>query len=62
MTHPTSPARPPRQRGRLRIAVVGASLTGPAAALLLHQAGLGDVRLYDATPAGATLGGGVLSL
>jgi 2-polyprenyl-6-methoxyphenol hydroxylase-like FAD-dependent oxidoreductase len=49
----------PAQR---RIAVVGGSLTGPATALLLAQAGFADVRLYEATPASAPLGGGLISL
>jgi 2,6-dihydroxypyridine 3-monooxygenase len=45
-----------------RIAVIGASLTGPVTALLLAQAGLRHVTLYEATPAGTTLGGGLISL
>jgi 2,6-dihydroxypyridine 3-monooxygenase len=48
--------------GGPRIAVVGGSLTGPAAALLLTQAGFDHVTVYEATPAGTTLGGGLLSL
>jgi 2,6-dihydroxypyridine 3-monooxygenase len=45
-----------------RIAVVGGSLTGPALALLLLQAGFDRVAVYEATPAAATLGGGLISL
>ncbi|GAA4470921.1 FAD-dependent monooxygenase [Phytohabitans houttuyneae] len=59
--HPT----PDSRRGpthRLRIAVVGASLTGPCLALLLTRAGYGQVTVYEALPAGAPHGGGLLSL
>jgi len=45
-----------------RIAVIGGSLTGPALTLLLLQAGFEHVDLYEATPAAATLGGGLLSV
>jgi hypothetical protein len=45
-----------------RLAVVGGSLTGPALALLLVQAGFDRVAVYEATPAAATLGGGLISL
>jgi 2-polyprenyl-6-methoxyphenol hydroxylase-like FAD-dependent oxidoreductase len=47
---------------RPRIAVVGGSLTGPALALLLLQAGFDRVAVYEATPTAATLGGGLISL
>ncbi|UQU67379.1 FAD-dependent monooxygenase [Couchioplanes caeruleus] len=46
----------------LRVAVVGGSLTGPTTALLLHHAGFDDVTLYEATPASAPLGGGLIGL
>ncbi|WP_433304267.1 monooxygenase [Actinoplanes sp. CA-030573] len=58
--HPiTGPGAAPRQP---RVAVIGASLTGPAVALLLLQAGIEHVTVYEATPAGVTLGGGLISL
>lgn len=60
------PAHPGTRHGAdvpaQRIAVVGGSLTGPATALLLAQAGFADVRLFEATPASAPLGGGLISL
>jgi 2,6-dihydroxypyridine 3-monooxygenase len=56
--HP-SPARP---SNRPRIAVIGGSLTGPAAALLLTEAGFAHVTIYEAMPASTTLGGGLISL
>jgi 2-polyprenyl-6-methoxyphenol hydroxylase-like FAD-dependent oxidoreductase len=62
---PDSGADDPRQAGssrQPRIAVVGASLTGPAVALLLTQAGFTDVAVYEAMPASAPRGGGLLSL
>ncbi|MEV5691978.1 FAD-dependent monooxygenase [Micromonospora globbae] len=46
---------------RLRVAVVGGSLTGPVAALLLLRAGF-DVTVYEAAPASASLGGGLIGL
>jgi 2-polyprenyl-6-methoxyphenol hydroxylase-like FAD-dependent oxidoreductase len=60
----TGPDRPSpgRSSHQPRIAVIGGSLTGPAAALLLTQAGFTHVTLYEATPAGTTLGGGLISL
>nr|WP_227457242.1 monooxygenase [Micromonospora purpureochromogenes] len=64
--HSTNPQ--PHQRGTTgspggpRIAVVGGSLTGPAAALLLTQAGFAHVTVYEAMPASTTLGGGLISL
>jgi 2,6-dihydroxypyridine 3-monooxygenase len=45
-----------------RVAVIGASLTGPAAALLLLDAGFTDITVYEAAPAATTLGGGLISL
>jgi 2-polyprenyl-6-methoxyphenol hydroxylase-like FAD-dependent oxidoreductase len=51
-----SPARQPR------IAVVGGSLTGPASALMLLHAGFERIAVYEATPAAAPLGGGLISL
>ncbi|MFY1700197.1 FAD-dependent monooxygenase [Micromonospora sp. WMMA1923] len=53
---PTLPdTRPPR------VAVIGGSLTGPVAALLLLRAGL-DVTVHEAAPASAPLGGGLIGL
>ncbi|MFI7492985.1 FAD-dependent monooxygenase [Micromonospora echinaurantiaca] len=46
---------------RLRVAVIGGSLTGPVAALLLLRAGF-DVTVYEATPASASRGGGLIGL
>ncbi|WP_433221855.1 monooxygenase [Dactylosporangium sp. CS-047395] len=46
----------------LRIAVVGGSLTGTATALFLAQHGFTDVTVYEASPAAATLSGGLLTL
>lgn len=51
-----------RQRGTLRIAVIGGSLTGPATALLLLHAGFTDVTVFEATPASAPQGGGLIGL
>jgi len=45
-----------------RIAVIGASLTGPVAALLLLYTGFTRVSVYEAAPAALTLGGGLISL
>ncbi|HZM82171.1 MAG TPA: hypothetical protein VFC19_41155 [Candidatus Limnocylindrales bacterium] len=45
-----------------RIAIVGGSLTGPAAALMLLAAGFDDLVLYEAVPATAPQGGGLISL
>ena len=65
---PAPPARRPPDGPRIaprispRIAVVGGSLTGPAVALLLAQAGFAHVRLYEAMPASSPLGGGLISL
>jgi 2,6-dihydroxypyridine 3-monooxygenase len=56
--------RPPDPSGSRQpsIAVVGGSLTGPVAALLLLQAGFDRVALYEAVPASAPQGGGLISL
>lgn len=45
-----------------RIAIVGGSLTGPAAALMLLAAGFDDLVLYEAVPSTAPQGGGLISL
>jgi 2,6-dihydroxypyridine 3-monooxygenase len=42
--------------------VVGGSLTGPVVALLLMQAGFGRVAVYEAVPATAPQGGGLIGL
>lgn len=47
---------------RPRIAVVGGSLTGPVTALLLLHAGFDDVTVFEAAPASAPLGGGLIGL
>lgn len=44
-----------------RVAVVGGSLAGPAAALFLQRAGV-EVDLYESTPAGVSLAGGVIGI
>ncbi len=44
------------------IAVIGGSLTGPVLALLLVQAGFDHVAVYEAVPATAPQGGGLISL
>jgi 2-polyprenyl-6-methoxyphenol hydroxylase-like FAD-dependent oxidoreductase len=62
---PTAPAVcPPRgvSTCQPRVAVVGGSLTGPVAAQLLIQAGFDRVALYEAVPATAPQGGGLISL
>jgi 2-polyprenyl-6-methoxyphenol hydroxylase-like FAD-dependent oxidoreductase len=46
---------------RTRVAVVGGSLTGPVTALLLLHAGF-DVALFEAVPASAPQGGGLIGL
>ncbi|GAA1574276.1 FAD binding domain-containing protein [Dactylosporangium maewongense] len=60
------PAGPPtkstRATARPRVAVVGGSLSGPTMALLLLQAGVEDVALYEAVPASAPQGGGLIGL
>ncbi|WP_345140684.1 FAD-dependent monooxygenase [Dactylosporangium darangshiense] len=58
-----TPIRSARRPGtRLRVAVVGGSLSGPTAALLLLDAGFDDVTVYEAVPAGAPQGGGLIGL
>ncbi len=44
------------------VAVVGGSLTGPVVALLLIQAGFERVAVYEAVPAAASQGGGLITL
>ncbi|GAA0896076.1 FAD-dependent monooxygenase [Virgisporangium aurantiacum] len=55
-------AAPPLCGRQPRIAVVGASLTGPVLALLLVQAGFDQVAVYEASPDLSTATGGILSL
>jgi 2,6-dihydroxypyridine 3-monooxygenase len=56
-------ARTPRSGTRQpTIAVIGGSLTGTVTALLLIQAGFDRVTVYEATPATAPLGGGLIGL
>jgi 2-polyprenyl-6-methoxyphenol hydroxylase-like FAD-dependent oxidoreductase len=63
----TPPAQPrtlptgPAPADRLRVAVVGGSLTGATAALLLLHAGF-HVTVYEAVPAAAPQGGGLIGL
>ena len=56
--------RTPRAAGTRQpaIAVIGGSLTGPVIALLLMQAGFDRVRVFEATPSTAPLGGGLIGL
>jgi 2-polyprenyl-6-methoxyphenol hydroxylase-like FAD-dependent oxidoreductase len=58
-THTTASRR---AAAGLRVAVIGGSLTGPTTALLLRHAGFDDVTLYEAAPASAPLGGGLIGL
>ncbi|MGP4103842.1 hypothetical protein [Nonomuraea sp. KM90] len=44
------------------IAIVGGSITGPAAALRLHQEGFTNVRIYEALPEPLSQAGGAISL
>jgi 2-polyprenyl-6-methoxyphenol hydroxylase-like FAD-dependent oxidoreductase len=44
------------------IAIIGGSLTGPVTALLLLHAGFDTVTVYEAAPASAPLGGGLIGL
>jgi len=55
---------PPRTVSRCQptIAVVGGSLAGPVAALLLVRAGFDRVTVYEATPAAAPQHGGLITL
>ena len=59
-TPPTLLTRP-APADRLRVAVVGGSLTGATAALLLLRAGF-DVTVYEAVPETAPQGGGLIGL
>ncbi|MCY1144019.1 monooxygenase [Actinoplanes sp. Pm04-4] len=59
---PARPLCPPLLSPQPRIAVIGGSLTGPAATLLLLAAGFDNVTCYEATPSSAPLGGGLISL
>jgi 2,6-dihydroxypyridine 3-monooxygenase len=59
-THITATSR--RAATELRVAVVGGSLTGPIATLLLQHAGFDNVTCYEAVPASAPLGGGLIGL
>ncbi|WP_432983210.1 FAD-dependent monooxygenase [Dactylosporangium sp. CA-233914] len=70
-TSTTAPANRPaatparsttRTTARPRVAVVGGSLSGPTTALLLLQAGIDDVTVYEAVPASAPQGGGLIGL
>jgi 2-polyprenyl-6-methoxyphenol hydroxylase-like FAD-dependent oxidoreductase len=58
------PSRRPGSKpgGRLRVAVVGGSLTGPTTALLLLNAGFDNITLYEAVPNTAPRGGGLIGL
>ncbi|GIJ64472.1 FAD-dependent monooxygenase [Virgisporangium aurantiacum] len=47
---------------RLRIAVVGGSLTGPTVALLLLQAGFERVSIFEAVPGGCAQTGGLIGV
>jgi 2,6-dihydroxypyridine 3-monooxygenase len=60
--NPPGPALRPTPPHRPRIAVVGASLTGATAALLLLHAGFTDVAVYEAVPEAAPQGGGLIGL
>jgi len=57
-----STSRPHPRSSTPRIAIVGGSLTGPAAALMLLSAGFDDLALYEAVPETAPQGGGLISL
>jgi 2,6-dihydroxypyridine 3-monooxygenase len=46
----------------LAIAIVGGSITGPVACLLLRQAGFANVQVYEATPRAVPQAGGVIWL
>ncbi|GAA4102808.1 monooxygenase [Nonomuraea soli] len=56
---PTTTSQPADQPS---IAIVGASITGPVLALLLHRAGFHQVRLYEASPAPTQQAGGIIGL
>ncbi|MFD0480696.1 FAD-dependent monooxygenase [Nonomuraea thailandensis] len=57
-TSPTTPAGEPQPS----IAIVGGSITGPALALLLHQAGFTRVSVLEASPTPYAQSGGVIGL
>ncbi|MEU7949752.1 FAD-dependent monooxygenase [Micromonospora chalcea] len=57
----TSATRPSSGR-QPSIAVIGGSITGPVTALLLLRAGFDDVTVFEAAPASAPLGGGLIGL
>ena len=57
----TSATRPSSGR-QPSIAVIGGSITGPVTALLLLHAGFDDVTVFEAAPASAPLGGGLIGL
>ncbi|MFG1949308.1 FAD-dependent monooxygenase [Nonomuraea sp. NPDC048826] len=62
---PLAPARPApssQPDDQPAIAIVGASITGPTLALLLHQAGLTNVTVLDASPHLHAQAGGVIGL
>ncbi|MBM0273992.1 FAD-dependent monooxygenase [Micromonospora tarensis] len=67
LTHPTG-ASTPREANLLthrtqpRIAVIGGSLTGCTAALLLLHAGFDQIAVYEAAPHSAPRGGGLIGL
>jgi 2-polyprenyl-6-methoxyphenol hydroxylase-like FAD-dependent oxidoreductase len=56
-SHPSSPTS-----HQPRIAVVGGSLTGATTALLLLHAGFDNITVYEAVPASAPQGGGLIGL
>jgi 2-polyprenyl-6-methoxyphenol hydroxylase-like FAD-dependent oxidoreductase len=56
------PASPPCADGQPSIAIVGASITGPTLAALLHQAGLTNVTVVDAYEHLHAQAGGVIGL
>ncbi|MGR6924632.1 FAD-dependent monooxygenase [[Actinomadura] parvosata] len=58
---PPSPATPAGQ-SQPSIAIVGASITGPTLALLLHQAGFTRVSVLEAAPTPYAQSGGVIGL
>ncbi|PZG09663.1 monooxygenase [Micromonospora craterilacus] len=58
---PHLPAATTSSSRRLRVAVIGGSVTGPVTALLLLHAGL-DVTIYEAAAATAPRGGGLIGL
>ncbi|MEV4841558.1 FAD-dependent monooxygenase [Nonomuraea sp. NPDC049486] len=59
---PARPAPSSQSDDQPAIAIVGASITGPTLALLLHQAGLTNVTVLDASPRLHAQAGGVIGL